>query len=87
MTLDDSVRGVIQYAFRIGWRTNSADELKGVYRNGEKLYEINHPIPRPEPNEIGFQGRIADWLRHREIYAAQCTREYVKIEINERKRR
>lgn len=87
MTLDDSVRGVIQYAFRIGWRTNGTEELKGIYRTAERLYEHQHPIPRPELNEIGFQGRIAEWLRHREIYAAQCTREYVKIEMNERKQR
>lgn len=83
MSLDDSLRGVTKYALLIGWRNNGLEELRGVYRSAERLYEHNHPQPVRESNEIGFQVRVVEWLKQREIYSAEVTRLYIKTELED----
>lgn len=78
MSLDDSLRGVIFYALRTGWSVHRIEELRGEYRRGERLYEEKFPMPKPnKDNPFGYQATIVEWIKSRELIAAQITRDYI----------
>ena len=79
MSLDDSLRGVLLYAVRVGWPQERKEELRQEYRRAERLYEKTFPQPNyNKDNPTGYQARLVEWLRSRELIAANMTRTYIR---------
>jgi hypothetical protein len=78
MTLDDSLKGVVEYALRTGWTHEQIPLLRSEYRKAERMYEHENPMPIRENGEIAFQSRVAEWMKYREITAARTTRQYME---------
>lgn len=75
MTLDDSLRGVMEYCSKIGYNMEHFGAVRTVYKRSELFYE-----KEIEPRPISQREALQWWVRVA-TYAAPIARDFAKKEI------